>query len=367
MSRHYIGFVIDGNVPSLRNSWVQRDPFQLVRGRYSNTAVAEMRFGWLAEHTNKQNNGLYYELFRQWRRYSAIIFLKSMGKESVALAERAAQAGVKTIFDANVDYFSRADGVFYYSGMAPTDQQRCSATIMARGCDGVIGDSEHITEVASRYARRITTIEDNIKDSLIVRQSNWMPNASGKLDLLWSGQAAKLFELLAIKGALYALRDKIHLKIITNSMGAINLWYPPYKSEFMELMKNISHEIIAFESIDKLMAVYDQGGVFVSPRFLDNTYNLGHTEWKITLPMARGRIVLCSPQASYIRVSDLAEGKGVKICFTDEDWYSALTSCINGYMDWKNEQEKAIQVVAKHYRTEVIGKKHNAFVREILA
>ena len=365
-----VGFIIDDVVPAISEYLGGRISFRgLFLGETINTSISLMRFKWIADKVNaKANFSLHYELYRPWRKYDVVIFLKSMNKKCYALARKLQRSGVKIIFDCNVDYFTPAAGIFYYEGMSPSDEQRLTAIKMAQICDAVIGDSEHITESASQYNSLVTFIPDNVRDDLIGKRGNEAHRfqEDGRLVLTWSGQACKLFEFLAIKQPLIDYSDRLHLRLVTNSRDALDLWYPPYKEEFLDLLENISHEFVEFTSIDALMEIYRTGSVCVSPRFLNNTYNLGHTEWKILLAMACGSIALCSPQSSYKRVFDLAGGKGVRICHDSSDWGDAFDLLLNDYFDWNAESKAAVDVVKQHYATEVTALQHADFIKAVL-
>jgi glycosyltransferase involved in cell wall biosynthesis len=58
-----------------------------------------------------------------------------------------------------------------------------------------------------------------------------------------------------------------------------------------------------------------------APRILENSYELAHTEYKITLGMAAGLPALASPQASYVQA--LSNGGGY-ICSTETEWSNHL-------------------------------------------
>lgn len=361
-----IGFVVDGQVPTLAGCIRHGNPWALLLGWGSRTAVAEMRFCWIAECINRGVHGVRYELYRPWRKYHAVVFLKSMNWESIALQQALHRKGTKTIFDANVDYFSDAVGTFFYDGMAPSKEQQDNARYMAGACDGVIADSSQIAEVVQQFNNNKAIIADNIPDRLITIDSNWCPTKNEPLELVWCGQAIKLFELLAVREVLVAWRDRIVLKIITNSMDYLQKWYPPFRTEFEELLSLVPHRIVPFNSIEALMAEYDAGGVFISPRFLNNSYNLGHTEWKITLPMARGRVVLCSPQPSYCQVAEKTAGKGIRVCHDSAGWHGALRELTEPSFDWISEQRAAADVVQNHYSTTEVAGNHLRFVKKIL-
>jgi hypothetical protein len=136
-------------------------------------------------------------------------------------------------------------------------------------------------------------IPDNVNLQLVPPCRAW--KRDGKLTLLWSGEAVKLFELLRIGDVLRSYASHIRLVLVTNDLSAMDRWFEPWKQRLESLLAEIEHEIVPFRSVKELLEVYNRGGVFISPRYLDNTYNWGHTEWKIALPMVCGRVALASP------------------------------------------------------------------------
>jgi len=326
-----------------------------------------MRHGWIAGYVNRRNGGVfYYELYRPWRRYKAVVFMKSMNRSSLELAGRMRERGVVTVFDANVDYFTPADGVFYYDGMAPSGEQCEEARSMARTCDAVIGDSRYITEKVRTYNDNCVWIPDNVRDNDILYGSTWRPIAREKMPLLWSGEAVKLFDLLRIEDVLRRWKKRVQLRLVTNSLTALDRIYEPWRGRLRLLLAEVECEVIPFQGIEHLFSVYDRGGVFISPRFLDNTYNLGHTEWKITLAMARARVVLCSPQPSYKDVATFSMGKGIRVCRMDDEWDAALEEILEPGFDWQGEQAAACQVVREHYATSVVAEAQISFLEALM-
>ena len=362
-----VGFIIDSVIPDMVSVLHGKcGPLSIFRGAMTNGSVAIMRFGWVADEIANHESDVTYELYKSWKRYDAVVFQKSMGRACERLLDKLSTLGTKTIFDANVDYFSKPIGKEYYKGMMPRVDQIESARYMAGRCDGVIGDSAHITGIASKYNQNCSCITDNVRNDLILNRTSWSPSG-GKITLLWSGEAVKLFDILSIKEVLINSRHLIRLRIITNSLEGTKLWDHGIQQEFKELLAAVEHEILPFTTVEDLMKVYDKGGVFISPRFLDNNYNYGHTEWKITLAMARGCVVLCSPQPSYMDVANLAGMTGIKICRTQADWESAIEAVAGNAFDWKKEQNAACCVVKEHYSTAVVAKRHLSFVENILA
>ena len=363
-----VGFIIDSRVPTVSSCLrFQSSPRVLLSGWPTGSPTTEMRFGWLAEYVDKHLcPGLRYELYRPWRSYDAVVFLKSFSSECLQLARHLKSKNVKTVFDLNVDYLSPAVGQFYYDDMAPTQQQCLAVGAMVRVCDIVMCASRHIASVVSEYNKNVYWIPDNVRDDLISRENSCVPDYDNKISLLWSGQAVKLFELLRIKEVLLSFADNLHLKIITNSLDALKKWHEPYAKEFHSMLKRLSHEIIPFTTIDDLMKVYGQGGVCISPRFLDNSYNLGHSEWKITLAMAKGCVTLASEQESYIEVHDRANGHGLRICSSAKEWEVAFKEILNPNFSWQQEQDAAVNVVKQYYSSSVIAEQHASIINKAL-
>lgn len=361
-----VGFVVDGLVPSVANSFARKTIRPLFTGWPSGSSGFETRFRWLSDHVNRGETGLRYELYRPWRRYQAVVFLKSMNPESRILAESLLKKGCRCVFDLNIDYLTPAAGTFYYDGMAPTSTQRDEALAMVNASDAVIADSRWLEEVAYRHASRVCWIPDSVPDEFIQNTSSWRPSHSKPLPLLWCGEAVKLFELLKIEPVLRSLKGRVKLRIITNSLDALKRLYEPWRSRLRRLLDDIDCEILPFIDIARLMEIYDRGGVFVSPRFLDNTYNMGHTEWKITLAMARGRVVLCSEQRSYEDVASRSGDVGIRICRDQKAWQARLEEMLCNKFDWKLEQASASAVVRDHYAVSVVTLAHIAFMRGVL-
>lgn len=354
-----VGFVVDSLLPSWRACFRQRTLRPLVTGWPSNTAGTLMRFGWVADYINHFTDGRWvYELYRPWRSYQAVVFLKSMDSSCLRLAAELRHRKCSTVFDANVDYFTPASGTFYYAGMAPTPQQREESCAMAEKCDAVIADSRYLMEKVRPYNAQVTWIPDNVPDAWVVQGSQWCLHPGQKLPLLWSGEAVKLFELLRIEPVLRRFRKHIHLRLITGKLDVLSRLHEPWQGRLRRLLADLECEILPFHDIPSLLAVYDSGGVCISPRFLDNTYNMGHTEWKISLAMARGRVALASPQPSYCDLQQRAGEKGVRICADEVSWDTALDCMLAGGFSWEVEQGCASAVVRQYYATSVVAVAH---------
>jgi glycosyltransferase involved in cell wall biosynthesis len=363
MSRELrVGFVIDGRVPSLAG--VHRRtifPWEWLFGCGTSSSVGIMRFRWIAREAARR--GVRYSAWHPLGRYDAVVFLKSMSDESHALAERLRARGTRIIFDLNVDYLTPASGTFYYERMAPSAEQRRQALAMVAASDAVIADSSHLEKICQPLHSRVRWIPDNVDMRLAPPRRAW--TRRGKLELLWSGEAVKLFELLSIEEVLREFAGHVRLTLVTNSLAALDRWFSPWKSRFEKLLTTVEHSVVPFRSVAELMKTYDGGGVFISPRFLNNTYNLGHTEWKIALPMACGRVALCSAVPSYSDVAERSGGRGLRICREAADWRENLEAILSDRFAFEEEECAAREVVERHYSTPLVAESHVRFMREI--
>ena len=352
-----------------RVGWVvadQLDRSVFTRETYLRSGgVGLVRYGWLASYVNARPAlGLSHEVYRPWRRYDAVLFLKSMGTKSLALLRRHRARGRVTIFDANVNYYER-EGVEHYRGMLPTEHQRKDAVEITETVDGVIADSEFIAERCRRHNSIVAWITDSVRLDLVPPYRPWRPGA-GRLPLLWSGEAIKLFEFLAIEDVLRRYARHLELVAVSSPLSRLEHLMPEHRRRLEALLECLPHTFLPFRGFPDLFHVYGRGGIVLSPRFLDNAYNFGHTEWKITQAMACGRMALCSPVPSYVTVAERAGHRGIRICRTPDEWADVLDRLLSGRVDIEAEEAAARAVVERYYSTAVLAAQHSAFLHTLL-
>ena len=127
--------------------------------------------------------------------------------------------------------------------------------------------------------------------------------------MVWSGIAAKAGPLLDIRAALASARAE--LVVVSNEEPA----------ELAELRSAVPVRFEEF-SLRRYAQVLQEADVIVSPKRLVNGYELGHTEWKITLGMSAGLPAVASPQQSYVEAIE-HRGGGI-VADGDEEWRVAL-------------------------------------------
>jgi glycosyltransferase involved in cell wall biosynthesis len=308
--------------------------------------------------------GLRHEIYRPWRRYDALLFLKSMGPRSLALLERARARGRVTIFDANVNYYELG-GREHYQGMLPTERQRDDAIAITESADAIIADSEFIGERCRRYNATVEWITDSVRLDLVPPVRPWT-RRDGRLPLVWSGEAVKLLEFLAIEDVLRRYARHLELIAVSSPVSQLDRLIPEHRQRLRLLLDVLPHTLLPFQGFPELFHVYARGAVVPSPRFLDNPYNFGHTEWKLTQAMACARMALASPVPSYVILAERADHRGIRVCRTPDEWDDAFDGILSGRIDLEAEGAAARAVVERHYSTAVVGAQHSAFLRSRL-
>lgn len=350
-----VGFIINSRVPALASLRLGMPPHALLTG-WDDAAspMSFMRFRWIAAALPD----IRYELYRPGRHYDVVVFLKSMGPPCLALAQSLQSRGTRIVFEANVDYYTRFEGETRLDAMAPNAQQREDAIAITRQADAVIASSRHLAAVCAEYQPRTTWVPDNV--NLRLRPARWGGPAvrDGRLQIWWSGMAAKLFEFLAAESAWLAFADRIHLQLVTDDVNrARERWPAEVRARLERLLARVPHTIHRFRDIADLLARYAVGGVIVSPRFLDTPYNLGHTEWKLTLGMACGLPAIASPVPSYRDVAERADSGAVTLCASGPDWHAALDEALTRP---GHGSAAAEAVVRAHYETGMVARQHAA-------
>jgi glycosyltransferase involved in cell wall biosynthesis len=363
-----VGFIINSRVPEPASLRRGMPPHALLTGwDDAGSPMSFMRFRWVAEALRTADSAWRYELYRPGRRYAAVVFLKSMGPHCLALAQRLRAAGTAVLFEANVDYYTRFEGEARLDVMAPTAEQRADAVAITEFADGVMGSSRHLTEVCREFNPAAAWVPDNVDWRLRPAAVQREPMRDGRLQVWWSGMAAKLFEFLAAEEAFLALADRIHLQLVTDDLErARGRWPAAVRERVENLLAQVPHTRHRFRDIPHLLGLYAGGGVIVSPRFLDVPYNLSHTEWKITLGMACDLPAIASPVPSYCDVAERSAPGAVTIASETGEWVDAIEKFLAG--DARREAGKAAgEVVRTHYATPVVAKQHAAWIEEVCA
>ncbi|MFZ0436031.1 MAG: hypothetical protein WAL87_08705 [Chthoniobacterales bacterium] len=366
-----VGFIINSRFPEWKAVMRGMKPHHLLTGwpdRHS--PMHFMRFGWIAEVVNHDPGfGMRYELFKPWRHYDAVVFLKSMEAGCAIHAERLKEKGTKVIFEANVDYYTEGVEGMLPGHLRPTSAQREKAIRMTSLADGVIASSSHLTSICAAWNPNVFWVPDQIPARMIPTPQATVPRDNSALHVWWSGMADKTPDLLAAGDALRSMGKKIRLHLVAGDMReAMKQMDPAIASRLEAMLSDVPHTTHRFRSIEDLLSLYaETPGVIISPRFLENPYNQSHTEWKIALGMACGLPAIASPQPSYLDVRDRSTGgEAVTICESGEEWKTAFETARRD--GWRAEaSEAARRVFLEHYATEVVAPRHVDAVKAVLS
>jgi len=365
-----VGFIINSRRPQWAALSRGLRPWHMATGWPDRGSPMHfMRFGWVAEEVNRRAEyGLGYELFKPWRDYDAVVFLKSMEHGCADLAGELRSRGKRVVFEANVDYYSEVAPGTLPAELVPDAAQRDKAIRMTGAADAVIASSRRLAEVCGAWNTRVSWVPDNIPSRLVPPPARNSGSHGERLEIWWSGMPSKTVDLLLIAGVLRRLGDRVRLNLVTGDLDAVLQRLPDETSSRLRvLLAAVPHRLHRFRSIPDLLALYAAApGVIVSPRFLDNPYNAAHSEWKITLGMACGLPAAASPQPSYLDVAGRCEHpQALTVCRKDEEWEAAIV----GAMEKKGRaeiSEAAREVVRRHYSTEVVARLHVETLRRAL-
>ena len=363
-----VGFIVNSRVPELRSLSTGMLPHQLVTGwDDAGSPMSFMRFRWVADEVNRSEK-LRYELYRPWRRYDAVIFLKSMGVRCEEKLARLKDDGVKTVFEANVDYYTEAPTNNLPGELAPTPAQRRTAIAMTEGADAVIASSTELAKVCARHSCGAKAVPDNIPSSLVPVSYPRACVDGGVLRLWWSGMAAKLYDFLAVSDVLIANAKRIRLEFVTGDVAeAKKKWPVDVARKLEDMLRVVPHAIHRFRGIPELMKLYSSsGGAIVSPRYLDSPYNRSHTEWKLTLGLACGLPGIGSPQPSY-KEAAAAAPCALSICSSNEEWSAAIDSICRNPEAARERGIEGRNCIMKAYGTPQVAARHASVLEKLLS
>jgi glycosyltransferase involved in cell wall biosynthesis len=335
---------------SKRVGWVTASSLDAGRATFRGLPPpVAMRVANVARWIDANDRGFSNELYRPDRRYDVVVFVKAMSARHREEAERAQAAGARVVFDANVNYYE-VWGEYDVADTRPTEEQRREAEAMTRLADWVVADSSYLLGVVRKLNERASWIPDNV-DTALFRPGRRAGRDRAPLRLVWSGMARKAKPLLLVRDALEALRDA-ELVVVSNEE-------PP---ELAELRAAIPTRFVPFDlrGYARLLRECD---VIVSPKRLVNGYELGHTEWKITLGMAAGLPAVASPQQSYVEA--IGHRGGGVVADSPEEWAEALGRLAVDRGLREAVGARALETVRERYATPVVARQYLDLLRSL--
>ncbi len=326
----------------LRVGWVASDTldgwmtsFRKIPPPYS------MRINNLARWMNRSSQAVHNEIYRPGRRYDAAVFFKAMGSRCREEVERVKGYGGRVVFDANVNYYE-IWGEYDIEDTQPIPEQQRDAIEMTRLADWVVADSSYLLGIVRKHTDRASFIPDNV--DLAVYRGIREHRERSPVRLVWSGVAKKAKPLTTIAGALAAL-EGVELVLVSDGAPAV----------LEELREAVPCRLVPFG--DRRYARVLRGcDVIVSPKRLVNAYELGHTEYKITLGMAVGLPAVASPQQSYVEA--IGHAGGGFVCETEKEWREALGRLVHDHALRAELGARARRTVEERYATPVVARQY---------
>jgi glycosyltransferase involved in cell wall biosynthesis len=321
--------------------WVTYDSFPRRKRRFSELdSFTGMRVGNVARWMNHHQTALRHELYDPRRRYAVVVFQKMMDRHSQDEAERIRAYGGKVVFDANVNYYE-IEGDYFIPGTQPTPLMQQDAHRMTALADHVVADSSRLAEVIAPINPNVTWIPDNVNVGIYkgIRRHDPEP----RLRLIWSGIGKKAAHLLEAREALASVPG-LELTLVVDETPSC----------LRELEAAVPCRVIGFS--DRIYArELLNADVIVSPKRLVNAYELGHTEYKITLGMAVGLPAIASAQQSYVEAIG-AHGGGF-VAKTTGEWVDALTRLKDAELR-QRLGAFARRTVRERYATPVVARRY---------
>ena len=334
-----------GRAPRIAVGWVTADtlrhrPIPIQRlGRLESSL--EMRIGNNARALNSGEGGCWNELYVPGRRYDIVVFFKAMDSSCQTEAQRIQEQGGKVIFEANVNYFE-SWGEFPVAGTRPTPQQQNDVLGMSQLADHVVADSSYLASVAQPSAKGVTWIPDNV--GWPFWQWRRLHRSHPRLRLIWCGIAQKAKHLEVLMPALQRF-GHADLTIVSDR--------PP------EILRSLERVVpvrfIRYSEV-RYARLLSRSDAIISPKFLTSSYEIAHTEYKITLGMAAGLPAVASRQQSYVEA--LEHGGGGILVDSPDEWCSALERLLSSVEYRRHAGQCARNTVEALYTPAVTAKKY---------
>jgi glycosyltransferase involved in cell wall biosynthesis len=336
---------------AIRVAWVTYDSYPDRKQRFGQLDPAtRMRAGNIGEWINRHAVGFRNEIYRPGERYDIVIFHKMMNERCQEDARGIQARGGKVVFNANVNYYE-IWGDYLIPGTRPTDEQQRDALAMTRLADWVVADSTYLADVIRKITPNVTHVPDNV--NLDVYRAVRTHGAVRPVTLIWSGVAKKAAHLLLIEEVLAGLAGIELLLVSDGRPGAIDALERRVKVRWLRFGdRRYARELAGAD-------------VIISPKHLCNGYELGHTEYKITLGMAAGLPAVASPQQSYVEA--ICWHGGGMIADGLDEWRHALQRLIEDEALRADLGARARRTVVERYSTPVVAQQYLRVLERLAA
>jgi len=270
------------------------------------------------------------------------VFVRWQDSSALQLARKLKERGQRIVLDLCVNYFDNT-GMFD-GGYGTTERHVEECLRMTEVADLVVCGSEFIRRRAENHHPRAVYLPESI-DGRHFSFTKEVPDFDKPaLTAVWSGQPAKTAELAELY-PLLAKRD-IALLIISERKPPM-----PGPCGYLPWSYHTFPEAIV------------RGDFCLSPRVTDNSYDLGHSHFKIGVFMAEGVPALASPLPSYEEV--IGKTGGGRICRTTEEWEAALDAVLAD-RTLLSRWSEAARSGMEEYGTDRISLRYRRFFEKLL-
>lgn len=212
--------------------------------------------------------------------------------------------GVKVVYDINVNYYERwGENI----DKTVSEKQVKQSIKMTQTADTIFTASRYIHKIASDYNKNSNYLPDSVNLKHFCKMKTYPDEIKKPLKLIWSGINLKTEDLKILKEAIEGLPAILH--IISDRKSEIGIPYNFTKWEYQSFPDAIL-----------------QGDLCISPKPMRNSYDMGHSYFKIAVFLAQGLPVIASPLPSYNEI--ITKGKNGFIAESEGDWEDYISQIV---------------------------------------
>lgn len=278
------------------------------------------------------------------------VFVRRQSEMDYNIAANLKKRKIKVILDLCVNYYKLSGAPGLKNPV--TEIQRTNCIEMTKISDAIFCSSQNICDCAYKFNKKAFYIPDSIDLKHFKNIKNKNDFDRKKIRAIWSGVSVKANELFDYMEILSDL--KIPLKIISDKRpkGFVSpYWFGKYKSGFAKW---------DYTSFPKKIL---DGEFTISPRNLTESYNQGHSFFKVGIFLSVGIPAIASPVPSYKEL--LGNGKSGAICDTKLEFKNVMMKISDNRDILKKWSAYSVNLMKK-YSSEEISKKYFLIFKKIL-
>jgi hypothetical protein len=283
-------------------------------------------------------------VFNKSEKVDLAVFVRWQNEEAFSLAESLKEKGVKVVLDLCVNYLDVTGELGRGYGVSP-DQQK-EVLKMINISDAVFCASDHITQRVKQEHDQVYYLSDSVDFSVFKYRKELSEYDKKKINLSYSGVSTKTNYFF---DEIYPHLDlhKFKLSLIMEKRKPFFRRYKFIKWDYYNFPYDLSRQDIG-----------------MAPRIISNTYDQGHSVFKIAVYLAQGIPVLASPVPSYFEIFNY-HNVG-RICLTPNDWKEAFEFIYEEREEVKKWSEAAVDSV-RSFSSEELAEQYLRAFKSILS